>query len=465
MKETIEAEMMVLGSCLLSQQACAATIERLTPDEFYYPSNRKVYEAVFAVFTRGEVVDIFALTQEMRARRTLDDVGGGGFLTQLVETTPTATQIEVYVRAVEAGAAVRRIESEANAILTLIQSGATMDSLTVSVQKLLQIPDATTARHSNKFRLSKLSDLSDQPLKPFIIEKILPANGLAAVVGTFGSYKSFLALDMALSIATGLKWQGHATERGYVVYVAAEGAGAEVNKRARGWCVRHQLSDDERFRVITDAPQITQPGDVAHLSRALQSLPEMPKLIILDTLARCMVGGDENNARDMGLFVAGLDKIRRDTGATIAIVHHTGKAGDMRGSSALPGAMDTILDVKSKERMATISCGKQKDQAAFDSITVVARIVGDGDTATLVFESSDAAPVGAVLPQRAITALAILREQFPDGATFTQWKSASEKSGIAHAAFVRSKDDLLTAKQIEHDGATKKYTARPEGEE
>src|SRR5438034_1345408 len=70
-------------------------------------------------------------------------------------------------------------------------------------------------------------------------------------------------------------------------------------------------------------------------------------LVGVDTLARCFVGGEENSAKDMGLFVAGLDRLRAATGAAVLVVHHTGReSGRERGSTALSGAVDTLMVIE-----------------------------------------------------------------------------------------------------------------------
>lgn len=71
------------------------------------------------------------------------------------------------------------------------------------------------------------------------------------------------------------------------------------------------------------------------------------RLIVLDTLARCFAGGDENRASDMGAFIAGCDYIKNQTGATILVVHHIGKdaTAGARGSSALRAACDYEFSV------------------------------------------------------------------------------------------------------------------------
>ncbi|MCA1646651.1 MAG: helicase RepA family protein [Chloroflexi bacterium] len=68
-------------------------------------------------------------------------------------------------------------------------------------------------------------------------------------------------------------------------------------------------------------------GDVDELLLSLGDLPELPVALFTDTLARGMVGVDENSAQDMGLFIQTADRIRQATGATVVVLHHHGKSG------------------------------------------------------------------------------------------------------------------------------------------
>jgi hypothetical protein len=98
-------------------------------------------------------------------------------------------------------------------------------------------------------------------------------------------------------------------------------------------------------------------------------LPVEPKFIIFDTLARSMVGLDENSAKDMGLAMEVLAHIQRVTGATILLVHHTGKyGGSERGSSALRAACDVMLEISNDEGYITLVCSKVKDSDEFDTL-------------------------------------------------------------------------------------------------
>lgn len=89
------------------------------------------------------------------------------------------------------------------------------------------------------------------------------------------------------------------------------------------------------------------------------------RLVVIDTLARCFGGNDENDARDMGAFIEGCDVIKQKTGATVLVVHHSGKdeAKGARGSSSFRAALDAEFNVKreGQGQALILSCTKMKD--------------------------------------------------------------------------------------------------------
>ena len=111
-----------------------------------------------------------------------------------------------------------------------------------------------------------------------------------------------------------------------------------------------------------------EPAEVKAFIAAIT--PLAPRLIVIDTLSRCMVGGDENSSKDMGLFVEACAEIQRATGATILIIHHTGKNGiGERGSSVLRCACETMIELSKDESYITLSCDKMKDASEFNPCT------------------------------------------------------------------------------------------------
>src|SRR5690606_7864638 len=96
-----------------------------------------------------------------------------------------------------------------------------------------------------------------------------------------------------------------------------------------------------------------------------------PSLIVLDTLSRCFVGGDENSAGAMSKVIDAVEQIRRSTGATILLVHHANKSGESeRGSIALRGGVDVMMVATrtGKGGRIKLACVKMKDAPEFDEM-------------------------------------------------------------------------------------------------
>src|SRR5262249_306358 len=116
------------------------------------------------------------------------------------------------------------------------------------------------------------------------------------------------------------------------------------------------------FAAMTYPVQLLT-NDVDKFIQAVRDEGRRPAVVVVDTLARSFVGGEENSANDMGRLVAAADQIMRAFDCTVILVHHVTKnTGQTRGSSALPGAADTIFSVTKPARLrAMFKCLKQKD--------------------------------------------------------------------------------------------------------
>jgi hypothetical protein len=203
------------------------------------------------------------------------------------------------------------------------------------------------------------------PEPRWLIDKILPENSLAWLYGMPGSGKSFVALDFAASVATGLPWQDHAVEQGAGVYLAGEGV-AGMRKRVRAWEDAAGPADGLRF--MPRAVQVL----TSHFDAFIEvCCEEKTKLVVLDTQARITVGVEENSSTEMGRVVSKLDELRRQTGACVLIVHHSGWTnGHARGSSAIQGGFDTVIKVDRPDLDGNLTLinEKQKDAPEFGDI-------------------------------------------------------------------------------------------------
>jgi len=98
--QSVEAEQGVLGSMLLDRDAIARVVEMLRGDDFYREAHRRIFDTMVELFERGEPVDLITVTDRLKARGQLDDVGGAAYVTALLDAVPTAANVEYYARLV-----------------------------------------------------------------------------------------------------------------------------------------------------------------------------------------------------------------------------------------------------------------------------------------------------------------------------------------------------------------------------
>lgn len=330
-------------------------------------------------------------------------------------------------------------------------------------------PPATPApavAHAPRFRLYTADDLLALPAPEWLLERHLPENSLSVLYGPPASGKSFLALAWAVAIATGQPWLDHATRRGLVLYVSAEG-GAGLGQRVQALQAAHALSGAIDLLFVRETLNLLEARDVTALLADLDAwtdthgtpasgMPQHPGLVVIDTMARCMPGGDENSAQDVGRVIAGADQIRQETSAAVLIIHHTGKSGELeRGSSALRGAADSMFLLKSEDGVLTLECTKQKDAAAIDERRL--RLVA-------VEPSCVVEPVEGEAPRKATRntwkVLQALLEGFRGGeSTVGVWQRVS---GVPEPSFYRTLKQLLEMGYVTKTGA--KYVVSSAGE-
>lgn len=213
-------------------------------------------------------------------------------------------------------------------------------------------PASEPLASSGYWRILPAAEVLELPAPHWLIAGEIPAGGLTVLYGDSGCGKSFLALDYALRVA----------QEANVVYIAGEGL-AGYPDRLLAWRNHHRLPID-RFHLVDEAIPLLDElavGEFCAIAAALS-----PRLIVIDTLARCMLGGDENSARDMGLFIAACNRIQRESGAAVLVVHHTGKnRNGERGSSALRGGADSMIELSNDDGLISLTCAKSKDSEPF----------------------------------------------------------------------------------------------------
>jgi hypothetical protein len=209
------------------------------------------------------------------------------------------------------------------------------------------------------------TELGDIPQPKWLVgdeQQGYMTDGFTVMYGPPKSGKTFVALDWALSMATGMSWHGTRTEAAPVLYVSGEGAGG-LHKRVLGW-KKANGERSSRLYFIPFGARIVERQHVLQLRDDVYATGA--RLLIVDTLARSMAGKDENSAQDMGTAIQQLDWLREKTGCGVLLLHHSGVDGTRpRGSTALFGAADTLIRVEGEQNMVNLSCEGQKDAMPF----------------------------------------------------------------------------------------------------
>lgn len=207
---------------------------------------------------------------------------------------------------------------------------------------------------TSTIRLISADQLRDLPPTEVLGETRFIARGLNVVFGTSGAFKSFYTLDAALTIAQHLP----------IIYVAAEGSGG-LSKRVSAWCEHNDQPPGQAHFVCEEINLL----DSSHVKALIAiATPIKPAVVIFDTLARCIPGGDENSAKDMGLAVRNSAVIQRQLETAIIWIHHTNRAerGE-RGSGAIRGAADAMIELSANgDSIIRVSCSKLKDDEPWE---------------------------------------------------------------------------------------------------
>jgi hypothetical protein len=221
--------------------------------------------------------------------------------------------------------------------------------------------------------LQGYSDLAvlDLPDPEYLIDGVLLNSSWNLVAGRWGAGKTFLQLDWLLHVASGRAWQGQKVKQGPTLLVYAEGA---IKPRIAAWRAAQRVEPTGALG-LTVAPGTVNLLDADAVGAFLRQveagdLGGIPVLVVIETLARSIPGGDENKSETMSQVTASVDTIRRELGAVVSVTHHSPwEAKRLRGFSGLGDNADSVYflenanpDAARDESMRlTLTCQKLRE--------------------------------------------------------------------------------------------------------
>jgi replicative DNA helicase len=122
--QALEAEMAVLGSMMLENDCIGKVVEILDRDAFYRTAHQKIFAAACMLYEKNDPVDLITLSEELKRRKELDDIGGTLSLTELSESVPSAANVEYHSRIVLEKYLMRKLIQESSSIAKECYEGA-----------------------------------------------------------------------------------------------------------------------------------------------------------------------------------------------------------------------------------------------------------------------------------------------------------------------------------------------------
>lgn len=336
---------------------------------------------------------------------------------------------------------------------------------------------------SAEFQFTDLAGMLEEPPTPdWLIRGYLEADSLAVLYGASGVMKTFVALDMAFCIAAGLPWHGIAIGNpGPCFYIAGEGQRG-LRKRLKALATNHSISATGVHLYTSREPvQLLDRNSVSAMVEAISAYHVKhgrPRLVVIDTLARCFGSGDENRADVMKDVVTALDIIRRKFDCAVLVVHHSGhkRQDRARGSSALNCALDFEYRLTGKGIVRVLDCTKIKDHEEPARINFKPETVVTGwtdhetgeDITSCVLKRVNA---GASRVKRLSGTLSVAIDALEvacgtEGRAHEEaWREEAYKKGISKSdkqdskrqAFSRAKNDLLEQGAVVEDSEPNFY--------
>jgi len=223
-------------------------------------------------------------------------------------------------------------------------------------------------RNMGRFRFVDREGMDHIKPPEWLLPDLMPDKGYGMLYGPPGSGKTFLALDIALTIAAGFPENpvhGLPVHPGPVLYTVGE-ARSGITRRVKAWEALHfHGSHVDNFVLADPVPAPHEEDWNNYIAGALDLHPNGYELVILDTVGRSMQGMNENSQEDASKFTRLVEHLQKVLDCAILAIHHSGKeGGPERGSSVFKADVDVMLVANKPTKgpgLVTLAMEKQKD--------------------------------------------------------------------------------------------------------
>lgn len=268
--QNIDAERSVLGSLMLDSKAIDVVIDILSPEDFYSPKHRIIYQAMMDIYEKKEPIDVLSISSRLKDKKQLENAGGGSYLTELVNCVPTASNVKHYAEIVHKKSVLRNLiessghisqlgydeETDIDELLDEAESKIFSIAKISTKQRFSNIKSALVDAWERFDRLHKTKgEIRGVPTGFSDLDNLLAGfqkSDLIILAARPSIGKSALALDIARNVAcsnipVGIFSLEMSTQSLVDRLIAAEA-------RVDSWKLRTgRLSDDDDFKSIRNA--------------------------------------------------------------------------------------------------------------------------------------------------------------------------------------------------------------------
>jgi len=352
------AEICLIGLLIADSAHLPMALARLSPEDFVDPVGRAIFSAMGEMARKNLIIDGPTLAAYLNASGVAKLTGAIN-LDAIEGLAIPPVKVEQYITLIQDFSRTRRYLNLARAIQERVLShrpgdpslDATLPAFLTSNLSTLQ-PSAFDPSPGDLE--STAAKLCARPLSgpAWLLDGLFLAGGLNLLAGEVSSGKTFLALDLALTVASGgCAWDNRQTIHGPVLYFSLDCSPRNLQKRVQALCLGRNIPPPKELLLNFSQLSLAEPAGLAFLRRRAASTHVC--LVIFDVLARYMPGVDENSVSSVGPVMTALRSFTNNTGCSVLILHHYNKGVGyspqasqglrVRGSTDITAAMDTVV--------------------------------------------------------------------------------------------------------------------------
>jgi hypothetical protein len=350
--QAVEVEQAVLGAMMIDQKAIGRTLETLDGECWYDHSHALIWQAIIALYERGEGVDQLTLAEELKRRNQLDEVGGVVYLAKLASEVATAANIDYHARIVLEKAQARRLIEMGHEVIEGAYEGR--EEVGELVERTRQQLDGLGSRGDLLGYWAQpveLGDLlaADYPPREWLLKDLFQVRDLGMVHAFRGVGKSRFVHGLAVAVASGggfLRYR--APQPRGVLLVDGELPREDLQKMLAQAVAASDRTPTKPLRVLSadlsGAPLRSLATEAGR--RQVGAYLDGISLVILDSISTlCPGSGPENDAESWEEMQVWLLDLRR-CGITVLLVHHDGKGGNQRGTSKREDVLSQVVQLR-----------------------------------------------------------------------------------------------------------------------